>query len=172
MARVYEMAGGPEMKFLQQLVKKIHKELETAQVNISLQFAVGEEGAPAVKEAGYDTFGKVKIFNEADRKGGSPDARLLIDKTVWDNASVDEREGMLDHLLQRLEARKTEKGEIIRDSSGRPKLNRRKYDMRMNGFSTVIERNGEHAPESKQWKGILDDHGQLLMWSKEPASVG
>jgi len=172
MPRTYEMADGSAMNFMQQVLRKVHPELKEAKVNIDMEFVEGEEGAPAVKEGGYDTFGKVKIFNEADRKGGSPDARMLIDKTVWEQANADQREGIVDHLLQRLEVRKTEKGEIIRDSTGRPKMNRRKYDIRLAGFSVVAERNGENAPEVMAAKDIRDKYGQLLMWAMETEASG
>lgn len=166
-----EMADDVVMKFMRQTLKEHHKELHEAKVNIEILFVEGEEGAPSVKEGGYDTFGRVKFYGEDDRKRGCPDALLIIDHSIWKDADG-ERAAMIDHLLQRIEVRKDDDGEIIRDSVGRPKLNKRKFDMRLNGFSEVVERNGSFAPEYQAAREIKDKYGNLLMWAESPAEVG
>lgn len=173
MATKYEMADDSTCKQMQQLVKKMHKPLAEAKVNISVGFAVGEDDEMVVKEGGYEVDGKVTFIPTENRVHGSADVRITLDKHKWEQANVDEREGIMDHMLTQIDVRtKSKTGEVIRDSAGHPKLKRRKFDLRLCEFSSVVEEHGQHAPGAKVAKHLNGVFGQLMLFASSGQEVG
>lgn len=165
------MADGPTMALLQNVMKHYHNEMVEAQLTVDIQFWSDPEGAPSVKVGGYEEFGKVITFPWNHRAAGSPDARIIIDAQKWEYASAGEREAHLDNLLERLEVVKTEKGEILRDKANRPKLAKRKFDLRLQGFQRCLQDHSQISTEAKQWRELKGDFEQLPLFPENTAAV-
>lgn len=170
----YQTAGELETAFLQRVIKTFHKELVDAKVVVSMQFVESPDGAPSVKVRGFECFGKVVTPSADYRAAGSPDMRLVIDRAKWDNATVDEQEAALDSLLEQREVCTTEKGEILRDKAGHPKLKKRKPDVFVEGYARVAEEHGNAAIECKQFAAVSGVFAQMKLFEEvgQMQSVG
>lgn len=166
----FENADGPTESFLARIVERYHKPMAEAQVNIKLQFWRDPDGVETVKVGGIARFGKVITIATHMRAAGSPDMRLVVDGTKWDNATLPEREAALDSLLQSREVVTSEKGEVIRDKAKRPKLKRRKPDLILEGFTRVVEEHGLASQEGKQWAVAMPTFEQLPLFNDSVAA--
>lgn len=163
---VYQAASGVEKSFLERIVKKYHKGFTDAKVNVDLQFWEGADGAPMVKKAGIEQFGKVRVFPPDMRAAGSPDIRVIIDRLKWDNATPSEQEAALDALLESKEVVTSEEGEVLRDKAGRPKIKSRKPDLIVSGFKRVAEEHGGASQEAKQFATVSTAFQQMKLFDE------
>lgn len=161
---MYQTANGPELAFMRRIVEKYHAPLHKEKVDIALQFWRDPEGAPSVKTAGVEEFGKVRVLSADQRAAGAPDMRIIIDGHKWDNATVDEQEAALDHLLEQKELCTTEKGEVLRDKAGRPKLRRRKFDVFIKGYARVAKEHGVASLEAKAFHDSSKHFSQMRLF--------
>lgn len=173
----YEAVDGTTNEVITKIMEAHHQGLIDGKVKWDAQFWVGEDEAPAIKISGYASFGKVIVFTPDKRKGGSKDFRICLDRAEWEQASTDDRDAMVDELLQSIEVRMTsgsdtKASEIIYDSAGRPKLKRRKYDLRLLGFSEVCKRHGYHSVEYRTVQAMKMQWNQLLLFQEPAGSNG
>lgn len=175
----FSTADSTTAKLVQQVIKgpakgiNPHKGLDDAKLNIQVGFAADEDEEPALKSGGYPDFARVKFFTEEDRKHGKADLRITFDEHVWDNATEDEKEAMIDSAISRFEVRTNSKtGDIIRDGANRPKLKNRKFDLRFTGFADVMKRHGRHSQEWKRGAAFAEGFKQLELFEKDKNAIG
>ena len=171
MPTTYEKCGDEVERVVSQVVKKYHHDLKAAGVTIGLLFARNSEGA-AVKLHGYPCAAVIKKNSLKDRAEGKTDATITIDEAGWDGLSEEERSALIDHELYHLEVKRDKHNKYDLDDLGRPKLNIRLHDAQIGIFKTIIERHGMDALDAQIAEKFIGEYGQLLLWAKEPETVG
>lgn len=100
--------------------------------------------------------GAARIVGGRDRAAGMPDAQLVFCRERWEELDDEQRRGLVDHqlafLLVMTERDENGKEAAKEDEYGRPKLRLRKHDAEIGIFYDVVERRGEHAPESMSFE--------------------
>lgn len=145
-----------------------HRPIKNAQAIIDLLFAmadVDDAGKPvnhAIIHQGYPVHGLTRIINLKDRTKGHGDAEIILDFDWWKEASVAQREALLDHELTHICVKTSRTGTVKTDDLGRPKLSILKHDVQVGWFMSVALRNGDDSLERIQAKKITDKWGQLL----------
>lgn len=160
----YRQCDAPTQAFVDGIVKRFHKPLSDANVKIDLWFWDDPEGAPSVKVRGFEVFGKIITIPPHNRAAGSPDFRIVVDAFKWESADVAEREAALDSLIEQKEVCTTEKGEVLRDKAGRPKLKNRKPDLIVEGYARVAEEHGAASIEAKQYATVYGTFAQMKLF--------
>lgn len=133
-----------------------HQPLCSAEVLITMLSAsgprddAGEVTGPAIKVNGYAAKACVRITSLKDRAAGLSDAVIIVDGDNCSTWSEPEFAAILDHELNHLEVKVDEKGALVRDDLGRPKLRMRKHDFQCGWFADVAQRHKENSAEAQQ----------------------
>jgi hypothetical protein len=169
MANRYEKADDDVYAFVEELLEENYPEHASAGTSFEICFGfapVGEEGEKvscAIKENGYPTNGNTRICNLKERVMGRADAEITLDGDAWPDLSGEQRKAVLDHELYKLVVRRDIEGEFLFDTAGRPKLQKRQYDVHIGWFTAVAERNGDNSSERTQAKQLFNSKdGQIL----------
>ena len=174
MATTYTTAGSEVEAMVASLVRRYHPELQEAEVTFNLLFAAGEDGEPALKApGGWPACAKVRINNLRNRVAGLADVTIEVDGDQWPNWEDGKRRAVLDHELEHLEVRRSDKGHIKRDDCGRPKLRIRMHDWELAGFDVILDRHKEHAVEFQAAQKLFerDSVQQVFAFMREPAGA-
>lgn len=153
----YKIADAEVDKRLRSLRKKHHPMLDKARVRLEAFFVTtdGEDGA-SLRYKGSPTSCKTEILSQVNRVGSKADARILIDKIDWDNATAPQRDAMLDRALTFLKVKQKEET-IVLDGNDRPKLELRVPDRVFAWFDVVAARHGEASLEVQEAKQVIDN---------------
>ena len=148
----YTPADSDVLDRVARLMAAHHGMLVEYGVRIDCLFAhpdLDEDGVPKgppVTLNGYTCAAKVKITSPKDRAKGCGDAEILIDHDVYQELSDAERDALLDHELQHLDA----VSEF--DDMGRPKLKMRLHDHSFGWFDVIVARHGRASFECQQFE--------------------
>ena len=139
------------------MMEKYHGGLRDAGVTVGvlLAFATTDRNGDPVGDAlllhGVPCAAIVRIVPYKLRVQELPDAEIVIDERRWEEMSPEERDALIDHELQHLELqvsrRRKDKGQVLRDDCGRPKLKMRKHDFELGGFHVTVQHHGVHSIE-------------------------
>lgn len=149
------------------IMDKWHSELGVADVKIEYIFAFAPEPdddrpkAPALKLHGYPCSGIAGIVNLEGRVMGRQDGKIVLDGDQWGNMTEAQQNALLDHELSHFNVARTVEGEIIYDTSGRPKLKMRLHDYQFGFFTDIAERHGVDSMEVKQAEIFFRESGQI-----------
>lgn len=167
----YEKCSKDIATFAQSILEQhaTHKPLVEAKVKIDFIFAFGERNekeelvSDALRKYGQRVIAITKKVGEKDRVKGNGDAEIILDHDYWDEADEAIQKAILDQQMHYLEVVKDEeKGAVIRDGAGRPKLKLRKPDVQIQWFKIIAERNTTFSQECIQARSIFDQHGQAF----------
>jgi hypothetical protein len=138
-----------------------HQELEGVTVAALYAFD-SESGDQVLKHQGYPAGAVVKINSLRDRALGLADATIVVDRAMWLFQSALQREALIDHELTHLTRKMDEEtGRPQYDAIDRPKLAMRMHDHQLGWFDEVAKRHGEHSPEVRQAKNLMESSRQL-----------
>lgn len=124
----------------------------------------GEPDGPAITHQGWPAMAVVKVNSQRDRAAGLCDARITVDGDEWPRWTDAVRRAVIDHELQHLELRVDEDGAVLLDDCNRPRLRLRPHDFQLGGFSAIVSRHGENAPE---FRSLESARKQLATWAPE-----
>jgi hypothetical protein len=120
--------------------------------------------SPAITHGGYPALGLASKFKLQDRIHGKPDVRVTIDADWWDENDDQKRKALLFHELYHFEPKMDDTGLVAeRDDAHRPKVLLRKHCVQVGWFYAVARRFGGNSQECIQFKGIVDEGGQVLL---------
>ena len=160
----YKKDTGDIIDVAAEVLKKheTHAPILARKVRIDFLFAFGDRDetngeliGPAIKSQGIQALGLCRKVNLKDRTKGMGDAEITIDGDWWETASPEQQAALLDHELHHIAV--SEKNDDI----GRPVIKLRKHDFQFGWFTLIAQRNGVHAQERIQAKGIMDAAGQF-----------
>lgn len=150
---------------------RYHQPLKEAGVEIDLLLAHAprdkndDATGHAVTHGGYPAMATIKVTSLKDRVAGLGDAVMIVDGDACDEWTDAEVDALLDHELTHLEITIDDKGAVVRDDAGRPKLKCRKHDWQIGGFAEIAKRHKENAPEVKATKEAYVAYVQpMLNW--------
>ncbi len=144
--------------------KKYHPALADVTVATLFVAKVDKDGesSQALRHQGFPASATIKIMGLKYRALGVADAVLVIDEHTWEKLSKRERVALLDHELEHVTIVPDK-----RDDLGRPCLQLRFHDWRLEGFRSVVQRHGRHALEAQAVEACRDENGQYLWdWAK------
>ena len=162
----YELAPPEVHDVIRRVMLNHHSGLAEAEVRIDCLFALppldknGDASGPAVKLGGYPCLAVIRVIALRDRAKGMGDAEIVIDKEEWEVLSEAQRDALIDHEITHLQLRVNEKGAIIRDDLGRPKLTLRLHDHQFGWFDEVAQRHGRDSVEVQQFERFQMHHEQ------------
>lgn len=128
---------------------------------------------------GYPAAAMIRKTNDKERALGMDDAVMIIDFSIWEELTDDQQIALLAHELYHLEpiedggqfqpdpanaAKEVWIPEYQFDEHRRPSITMRKHDIEVGWFLKIAEKFGSHSQEVIQAKGIVDKHGQLLLF--------
>jgi hypothetical protein len=87
---------------------------------------------------------------------GRGDAEITLDGDQWGDLSTDQQLAVVDHEVHKIVVRRSIEGEVLYDTAGRPKLQKRQYDVRVGWFSIIAERHGVASSEVTQAKQLFE----------------
>ena len=137
---IYFKADQATVNLVGDAVRTWHPELRKAQIIVGVLFAVSnKEGQAAIKEAGHEVDGIIKIVPLKDRVSKGFDVEMILDGDSWKQKGEKYNIAFVDHLLSRLELKKPkskksknekasdeseaqEEAEYMQDDIGRPVL--------------------------------------------------
>ena len=161
-----------EVNELANLILKKYEENEslvTAGVTIDFVFAYSDKdentGEPlnnALNCHGCKALGITRKIPLKDRAQGRSDAEIALDGDWWNEASIEEKESLLDHEIHHLQVRIDKRG-LVRDDLDRPVITLRKHDYEFGWFKSVAARHGLHSMERLQASQIMCD-AQQYFW--------
>lgn len=167
MPTTYEKCDETVRELLVKLIGQYHSPLKEAGVSFDLVFASktdkDDQPCAAIKLHGVAAAAKVKITSLEDRARGVADAKILIDRFDWDNATPQTRAAILDHELTHIKLK--DEGEL--DDLGRPKLKMREHDWMVWGFDVIAERYKTFAPEYVAFYDAAEHFRQLDLFEKK-----
>lgn len=171
MGKTYEPVDPETEALIAKVRKEHHCVLENCGVTIGALFVAKEskegDAQPALRRHGFPVAAQIQITSLADRVRGVADAKLTIDRFVWDRLPAASRLALIDHELAHL---LTVDGddEQGRDDIGRPKLRIRPHDYELTGFTDVAERHGEASMEVRSLRAFR--HEQLPLFCPDGLS--
>ncbi len=172
----YEAAPVEVLDFIGKIKAERYHELADSEVTIGAIFArpaaenLGDTGRKlkfAMKADGFRIYSKVKINGLADRVEGKPDATFILDGDFWEELGEDfeagdrRREAMIEECLHTLTCKRKD-GTVLEDDAGRPKLEKRPKDYRVEGYRAIAERHHQFAPSVVVARQFNDEFGNLL----------
>jgi hypothetical protein len=174
MSRSFEQAGSSVIEVMAKVMFDHRSDLMAIGVKVSIVFTTKTDAdgvvEPGIMVRGIPAAAKIQITSVVDRARGMADAKILVDRSVWDELDDEERAALIDHELTHLEIREpTAEGDTL-DGAGRPRLKIRPHDWEVAGFADVVKRHGRKALDFQQVARFRERHGQLLLWVDEPVT--
>lgn len=157
MSKIYTPAPVELLAQITRIMGDHHPHLVDAGVTIGCTLVAapagkdGEISGPALRCRGWPALAVISITSLRDRAGGMPDARIQLDQSHWETASLDDQDAIIDHELEHLIVLLNTVGKVKYDSAGRPKLKLRPHDYELGGFFSLIQRRGALAAEAKAY---------------------
>lgn len=157
----YTMCESDVLNRIQKVMQAHHGELAKAGVTVDAVFAIDPDG-PAIRLHGYACAATIKKVGYKQRVLGRADSEMTIDQAFCNDATDDQKDGLIDHELTHLEVIEDARTRIIkRDAAGRPRLAMRLHDWELGGFEDTARRYGKAAPEVKAAQAFKLRFGQL-----------
>lgn len=163
--------GDEAMQLIRETIRDHYPDLAECDAKIAVIYVDpardkdGNVTGPALKFAGVGAAAKTKIESPENRAMYKTDARILIDKVVWDDLHADGQAALIDHELCHIVVARNKGGMIETHDDLRPKLRTRPDDWLINGFREVVERHGAAAIDYQNVQSIVtakDSKGNLL----------
>lgn len=169
MAKQYDKASKDVLDRIHRMRQKYHQHLD--QVRIGALFVFTDEPECALKQQGYEKAAMAKIIGTQERAAGLPDALIVIDRYTYSGLTAKECDALIDHELTHIAPEIDDNGAPKFDVLDRPKLKMRLHDWQLGWFDEVAQRHGEHAPEVKQARELMEGSGQLYFdFSRDEAA--
>jgi hypothetical protein len=163
--KTYSAASADLESCIARMLAEHHPDLEG--VTVSALFVFDDESSDAVlKHQGYPAAAVVSITPVRQRALGVSDAVIVVDRTEWQSLTPAQRDALIDHELTHLqwvvaEATDDQPEHPKSDCLGRPKLAMRRHDHQLGWFDDVARRHGEHSPEMRQARSLVESTNQL-----------
>ena len=167
MASKYTEAPLEVHQTLKEIIEEHYKEINAVGVTFDIILAFGARNevdelvGPAIKVHGVQANGMAKIVDLKNRVMGRRDGEILLDGDVWDDLKAGQQKALLDHELYHFDIARNIKGEVIRDTAGRPKLKMRQHDREFGWFDIIAARYGEDSGEVQQARQLFDECAQV-----------
>ena len=170
MGKYYEKALNEDFQILADIIENND---EYADINIfklkyNLLYAfpnvddAGNITSPAIKNKGVACAAMIKLIKGADKIIKKYDFEIFIDKSLWDEISINEKIAILEHELFHIKFKKDKKGEFKYDEYDRPMLQLKEHDLIFWGFSDIAKKHGDFSIEKKSIKDIIKYNSFLL----------
>lgn len=150
MPTTYAPCGPDEYALLTALIDEHRGDLKAVGATITLLFAYGDDGKPAMKKKNQRILGMAKINNLKDRVEGKGDATITLDGDWWHDKTNRRRLALLHHELSHIGTDDDQK----HDDIDRPILKSIPGDWENDGFYAVARIYGDDAPEVAYLKGV------------------
>lgn len=162
----YQLAPPEVHDIIRRVMERDHPDLFAAEVKVDCLLALppvdrnGDATGPAVSVGGYPCLASIRVVNLRDRAKRMGDAEILIDSEEWEVLREDQKEALIDHELTHLQLRVNDKGALIRDDLGRPKITMRLHDHQAGWFDEVAKRHGQASVEVQQFARVKEAYEQ------------
>lgn len=153
MATTYQQADVDVVELVKEVLSEYHEPLKECGLRVGVLMASNPDG-PAVKVAGAEVPGTVKVVSLKDRVTKGYDVEFIVSQGLWeDSLSPEQRISLVDTLLSRVQRvpntpKAMAAGELAwkTDDLGRPKVKLVKGDIAATeGFSSCIQRHGANS---------------------------
>jgi hypothetical protein len=157
----YERASKETEKQVARVMKRYHSALEEAGVTVDVLMAYarrdgnGDPVGAALKLAGYQCIGTIRIIGTKDRAAGRRDTELLLDGDRFTELSGEEQDSVIDHELTHLELKVGDDG-LRHDDLGRPKLRLRLHDHQFGWFDEIVRKHARDSIECQQFEHFME----------------
>lgn len=148
----FEMCSEFDESILQSVLEKEKYEwINSYEIKIKMFFKYGKydkEGnlkTPALQKNGTAIPAQIKIVSAFNRMTDNVDVKIILNKEYWDELNTNEREGVIDNMLNYLEVKKDKMDEPIpiSEDSDKVQLKLKKPDFYCEGFLSLIEDYGK-----------------------------
>ena len=170
MSKYYEQATEIDLKLLEDIISnnEEHNTIKTLNLKYNLLYVypnTDEDGnikSPAIKNKGVACAAIIKLIKGADKIIKNYDFEIHVDKSVWDEISLNEKIAILDHELYHIKFRTDKNGNFKFDDYNRPMLQLKEHDLVFWGFSDIAKKHGDSSIEKKTIKNIIKYNSFLL----------
>lgn len=162
----FEMCSQFDEEILQRILNKEKYEwINSYEIKIKMFFKYGKydkEGnlkSPALQKNGTPIPAQIKIVSAFNRMTDNVDVKIVLNKEYWDELSTNEREGVIDNMLNYLEVKKDKLDEPIpiSDDSDKVQLKLKKPDFYCEGFLDLINEYGKQYIPYQECKQIVNN---------------
>ena len=142
-----EQASDIDNQLLEKVMNKEKYEiLKSYDVKVALFYKYGKrdkEGnlkTTALSKNGIPIPAQTKIVSSFNRMTDNTDVKIILNKEIWDDLNVSERESILDNCLYYIEIKEDKMGEpiMISEDSDKVDLKLRKPDFYIEGFLNIM----------------------------------
>lgn len=143
----YEIANQTDEQILNDLLNDERYEiLNSYEIHIKLFYKYGKrdkEGnlkTPALTKNGIAIPAQIKIVSAFNRMTDNTDVKIILNKELWDELSVDEKKSTIDNQLSYLQIKEDKLGEPIpiSEDCDKVQLKLRKPDFYCEGFLDIL----------------------------------
>lgn len=161
----YELANSTDENILNDILKDERYEiLNSYDIHVKLFYKYGKrdkEGnlkTPALTKNGIAIPAQIKIVSAFNRMTDDTDVKIILNKELWDELSVDEKKSTIDNQLFYLQIKEDKLGEpiLISDDCDKVQLKLRKPDFYCEGFLDMLNIYKKHYLPWQDAKNIAD----------------
>lgn len=143
----YELANSTDEQILNDILTDERYEiLNSYEIHVKLFYKYGKrdkEGnlkTPALTKNGIAIPAQIKIVSAFNRMTDDTDVKIILNKELWDELSVDEKKSTIDNQLSYLQIKEDKLGEPIpiSDDCDKVQLKLRKPDFYCEGFLDML----------------------------------
>lgn len=147
MANNYEEANSADTKILEELLNdERYEHLKNYEINVKMFYKYGKydkEGnlkTPALQKNGIAIPAVIKLVSAFNRITDDTDAKIVINKDLWETLSSIEKTSIIDNLLYSIQIKEDKIGEplYISEDSDKVQLKLRKPDFFIEGFLDLL----------------------------------
>ncbi len=142
------------MAVLNRMMADHHRRLAAEKVRVAVLMIhppVNKDGdkiGPAIKHAGVEVAGRIKVATARERVLAEVEAIMEIDAEFWDTLVIESQAALIDHELEHLVILIDKEGVTRRHPGNLPVLATQPDDWMLTGFRSVVDRHGAHALEA------------------------
>ena len=161
----YELANSTDENILNDILKDERYEiLNSYDIHVKLFYKYGKkdkEGnlkTPALTKNGIAIPAQIKIVSAFNRMTDDTDVKIILNKELWDELSIDEKKSTIDNQLSYLQIKEDKFGEPIpiSDDCDKVQLKLRKPDFYCEGFLDMLNIYKKHYLPWQDAKNIAD----------------
>ncbi len=168
--RWYVPANKEMLNRVKSVMKKYHKPLIDAGVNLDVVMAHSEFASDALKVRGNVAYGCIRVLSLLDRSKGQGDAEMLLNAPAIEKWTENQLCALIDHELTHLKLIRSKRTNAVeRDDLDRPRLGLIGHDFEFGWFKDVAKRWKDDSVEVVQYKRIASDDAfkQLTLFGED-----